>query len=209
MSTDPSQADDDVLCKAITSAPEGRNVRYFLPSNEDITDDIRDGTLWADGFGLLEALATEQRVTAAVLRCLATGRLYAHHDADGVVVLTKAPRQGDCFAFDGCAYVDGGVMYVEILEVVEHFADGVGHTGAATWGYRVAVYCDQEPRRAEDHYGWDFLDERRVPLSAADMMRARSAGWPSTYVRLREVLGNERALLDWRGDLVPSQGTGP
>lgn len=108
-------------------------------------------------------------------------------------------KPGDCFAYDGPSYVDGDIMYVEVLESIPRFPSEVDRVGKAAGGYRVAVYCSDEPPRAEDFYAWDFVDAICVRLNAEEMRRARYAGWPSTYAHFREVLGNELALPDFRG----------
>ena len=56
-------------------------------------------------------------------------------------------KPGDCFAFDGPSYVDGDIMYVEILESIPRFPSEVDQVGKAAGGYRVAVYCSDEPPR--------------------------------------------------------------
>jgi hypothetical protein len=89
---------------------------------------------------------------------------------------------------------DGDVLYAEVLELIPRFPNEVDRVGKAAGGYRVAVYSFDEPSPAEDFYAWDWVDEQCVRLDAAEMRRARNAGWPRTYVQFREVLGNELAL---------------
>lgn len=216
MSTQPTnQTDDDILCEAIASGPKDVNVIYVLPRNEDIADDIREGTLCEEEFGLREALATEDRITAAVLRCLAAGRLRAHHESDPddpslcCVAITAQGMNlkiGDCFAFDGSAYFDGDILYVEVLDAVPRLPDHVDRVGMAEGGYKVAVYCSQEPTHVEDFYAWDFFGWKCAALTADKMALARCAGWPRTYTHFREVLGDEIALLTSRGAPVPPLG---
>lgn len=108
-------------------------------------------------------------------------------------------KAGDWLAFDGAGYVDGDIMFVRVLEVIPRFPRNIDRVGAAPGGYRVTVYSFDEPSPAEDNYGRDFVDKHCVRLSAEEMMRARCAGWPRTYIRFREVLGDRLPLSDCRG----------
>ena len=107
-------------------------------------------------------------------------------------------KPGDCFAYDGPSYVDGDIIYVEILESIRRFPRDVDRVGKAAGGYRVAVYSSDEPQPAEDHYATDFVEAIGVRLNAEEMRRARYAGWPSSYAHFRDVFGNELALPAFR-----------
>ena len=103
-------------------------------------------------------------------------------------------KPGDWFAFDTGSYVDGDILYAEVIEVLPRFPRGIDVVGERPGGYLVRVHCSQDeeqgtPGGVEDFYAWDFVDGSCVRLSQAQMARAREAGWPSPRAFLRKELG--------------------
>lgn len=100
--TEQHHHDDAVLLAAIAAGPTNVNVLYLLPrdtwATSDVTEAIHSVQLVEDGFGLLKLLGSEERVTAAVTRCLRSGHLYARCERDPddlgftYVVLVMRPR---------------------------------------------------------------------------------------------------------------------
>lgn len=104
-------------------------------------------------------------------------------------------KPGDWFAFDTWNYVDGEILYAEVIERLPRFPRGIDFVGESTGGYRVRVHGSDDreqeipPEGFEDFYAWDFVDVTCFRLSRAQMERAREAGWPSPRAFLREELG--------------------
>jgi hypothetical protein len=96
---DKRDRDDALVCHDVASAPPDSNIVYIVDGCRSVVDDIRSGELVEDGlFDLLDAIGSEECLTSAVLRCLATGRLRAHREFDPadeplhIVVITAAPQ---------------------------------------------------------------------------------------------------------------------